>query len=256
MNTRRQFSSSARRSAHRRGPASCTLDGTPATAQPAGVDTGCAADLRHGRWRRPGRDAGHLRRRKAHASDHDAGRAGRLPAHGAHRSRNTSSDERGRERSRSRTPTSPAALWNPMLPEFLGPAHDTPVRSSGDAHAAAGLGRRHRSGRVAPVTQLARWIFNRGRSLELNHAHLSRSLLERLAAKIRSVITVTKDHAIARARQADGEIAAGQHRGPLHGVPYGREGSARHEGHPHDARSRAPFRNRASSRQTPSPCGG
>src|SRR4029079_8917837 len=32
---------------------------------------------------------------------------------------------------------------------------------------------------------------------------------------------LTKDHAIARAKQADAEIAAGRYRGPLHGIPYG-----------------------------------
>ena len=29
------------------------------------------------------------------------------------------------------------------------------------------------------------------------------------------------DRAITRAKQADGEIAAGKYRGPLHGIPYG-----------------------------------
>ena len=40
-------------------------------------------------------------------------------------------------------------------------------------------------------------------------------------AKIRSIITLTKDHALARAKAADAEIAAGKYRGPLHGIPYG-----------------------------------
>src|SRR5205823_7108975 len=40
-------------------------------------------------------------------------------------------------------------------------------------------------------------------------------------SKIRSIITLTKDHALARAKQADAEIAAGKYRGPLHGIPYG-----------------------------------
>ena len=35
------------------------------------------------------------------------------------------------------------------------------------------------------------------------------------------MITVPKEHAIARAKQADAEIAAGKYRGPLHGIPYG-----------------------------------
>jgi Asp-tRNA(Asn)/Glu-tRNA(Gln) amidotransferase A subunit family amidase len=47
------------------------------------------------------------------------------------------------------------------------------------------------------------------------------------------VITLTEEHALARARQADKEIAAGKYRGPLHGIPLRREGPARHERHPH-----------------------
>jgi Asp-tRNA(Asn)/Glu-tRNA(Gln) amidotransferase A subunit family amidase len=35
------------------------------------------------------------------------------------------------------------------------------------------------------------------------------------------VITLTEEHALAQARQADREIAAGKYRGPLHGIPYG-----------------------------------
>src|SRR5947199_10582183 len=53
----------------------------------------------------------------------------------------------------------------------------------------------------------------------LTNIYLSR--IERLDGKIRAIITVTKEHALARARAADAEIAAGKYRGPLHGIPYG-----------------------------------
>src|SRR5439155_14013626 len=39
--------------------------------------------------------------------------------------------------------------------------------------------------------------------------------------KLRSVITLTRDAALAQARAADAEIAAGKYRGPLHGIPFG-----------------------------------
>jgi Asp-tRNA(Asn)/Glu-tRNA(Gln) amidotransferase A subunit family amidase len=72
----------------------------------------------------------------------------------------------------------------------------------------------------APVTELSRWIESRQLTSErLTTIYLSR--IDRLDGRIRSVITVTKDHALARAKQADAEIASGKYRGPLHGVPYG-----------------------------------
>src|SRR5204863_5915221 len=39
--------------------------------------------------------------------------------------------------------------------------------------------------------------------------------------RLRSVIALTRDRALERARQADREIAAGKYRGALHGIPYG-----------------------------------
>ena len=112
----------------------------------------------------------------------------------------------------------PATLWNPMLPGIAaGPARDRfarskaeprPIPSSDDAIA------------FAPVTELSRWIESRQLTSErLTNIYLSR--IERLDPKIRSVITVTKNHALARAKAADGEIAAGKYRGALHGIPYG-----------------------------------
>jgi Asp-tRNA(Asn)/Glu-tRNA(Gln) amidotransferase A subunit family amidase len=113
---------------------------------------------------------------------------------------------------------SPGTLWNPMLPGLaVSPARDrfvrskaygVPLPSSDDAIA------------FAPVTQLSRWIESRQLTSErLTKIYLSR--IERLDGKIRSVITRTTDHALARAKTADAEIAAGKYRGPLHGIPYG-----------------------------------
>jgi Asp-tRNA(Asn)/Glu-tRNA(Gln) amidotransferase A subunit family amidase len=45
--------------------------------------------------------------------------------------------------------------------------------------------------------------------------------LERFDPKLRCVVTLTRDLALAQARQADLEIAAGKYRGPLHGIPWG-----------------------------------
>jgi len=112
----------------------------------------------------------------------------------------------------------PATLWNPMLPGITaGPARDRFVRSKAGA---APLPTNDDAIAFAPVTQLSRWIEARAiSSARLTSIYLDR--IARLDGKIRSVITLTKDHALRRARAADAEIAAGKYRGPLHGIPYG-----------------------------------
>src|SRR5256885_13812076 len=113
---------------------------------------------------------------------------------------------------------SPATLWNPMLPGIAAaPSRDRFVRSNADG---APLPSADDAIAFAPVTQLSRWIESRQLTSErLTNIYLSR--IERLDGKIRSIITVPKDHALARSRTADAEIAAGKYRGPLHGIPYG-----------------------------------
>jgi Asp-tRNA(Asn)/Glu-tRNA(Gln) amidotransferase A subunit family amidase len=112
----------------------------------------------------------------------------------------------------------PAALWNPLLPGIAAPAlRDRFVRSKPDG---APLPTSDDAIAFAPVTQLARWIESRQLTSErLTSIYLAR--IERLDGRVRSVITPTADHARARARAADAEIAAGKYRGPLHGIPYG-----------------------------------
>src|SRR5438445_452131 len=113
---------------------------------------------------------------------------------------------------------SPATLWNPMIPGITAsPSRDQFVRSKPDA---APLPSADDAIAFAPVTQLSHWIQSRQLTSErLTNIYLSR--IERLDSKIRAIITVTKDHALARAKQADAEIAADKYRGPLHGIPYG-----------------------------------
>src|SRR5581483_196394 len=72
----------------------------------------------------------------------------------------------------------------------------------------------------APVTSLSRWIERR----QLTSERLTNIYLQRIVqfdAKLHCIITLTKHRALARAKQADAEIAAGKYRGPLHGIPYG-----------------------------------
>ena len=112
----------------------------------------------------------------------------------------------------------PASIWNPMLPGIrVSPARDRFVRSPRDS---APLPTSDAAIAFAPVTQLSRWIESRQLTSErLTTIYLSR--IERFDRRLRAVITVTPERALARARAADAEIAAGRYRGPLHGVPYG-----------------------------------
>ena len=72
----------------------------------------------------------------------------------------------------------------------------------------------------APLSRLSRWIETRQITCErLTQLYLDR--LQRFDPKLRCVITLTRDLALAQARQADREIAAGRYRGPLHGIPWG-----------------------------------
>lgn len=56
-------------------------------------------------------------------------------------------------------------------------------------------------------------------SVELTRLYLDR--LRRWGDTLRCVVTLTEELALAQARRADEEIAAGNYRGPLHGIPYG-----------------------------------
>lgn len=68
------------------------------------------------------------------------------------------------------------------------------------------------------IVELARAIRAKKRSAET----ITASCLERIAADnpvLNAFITVLGDQALAEARQVDADVAAGRHRGPLHGVP-------------------------------------
>jgi Asp-tRNA(Asn)/Glu-tRNA(Gln) amidotransferase A subunit family amidase len=70
------------------------------------------------------------------------------------------------------------------------------------------------------VLQLAALIKNKKiTSVELTQFFLDR--IKKWGDTLQCVISVTEDIAMQQARAADAEIAAGNYRGPLHGIPYG-----------------------------------
>ena len=108
--------------------------------------------------------------------------------------------------------------WNPALSGVsTGPSHDAFVRSASEA---ISLPADDRDIAFAPVSRLSRWIEQKTLTSErLTNIYLKR--IQQFDPKLRCIITLTKDAALAQARRADSEIAAGQYRGPLHGIPYG-----------------------------------
>src|SRR5258706_5462565 len=112
----------------------------------------------------------------------------------------------------------PASRWDPMLPGFKsGPERDRFVRSNTDP---GPLPARDEDIAFASLTQLSRWIEQRKLSSDrLIRIYLKR--LEQFDPKLHCVITLTRELALAQAKRADEEIAAGHYRGPLHGIPWG-----------------------------------
>jgi Asp-tRNA(Asn)/Glu-tRNA(Gln) amidotransferase A subunit family amidase len=105
-----------------------------------------------------------------------------------------------------------------VLPgQKAGPAHDRFIRSRVDP---GPLPAKDEDIAFAPLVQLSRWVEQRKLSSErLTRIYLQR--MEKFNPELRCVITLTPELALAQAKRADEEIAAGKYRGPLHGIPWG-----------------------------------
>jgi Asp-tRNA(Asn)/Glu-tRNA(Gln) amidotransferase A subunit family amidase len=112
----------------------------------------------------------------------------------------------------------PGTVWNPVLPgQPSGPTRDHFVRSTTDP---GPLPAKDDDIAFANVWQLSHWIQQKKLTpTRLTNIYLAR--IQQSDPKLRCIITLTRDHALAQAKQADAEIAAGKYRGPLHGIPYG-----------------------------------
>ena len=134
----------------------------------------------------------------------------------------------------------PATIWNPTLPgDKTRPERDRFIRTSANP---GPLPATDQDIAFAPVTRLSRWIERRQLTSErLTQIYLDR--LERFNPKLRCVITLMRDSALARAKRADQEIAAGKYRGPLHGIPWGAKDLLDTAGTP-TTYGAEPFRNR------------
>jgi Asp-tRNA(Asn)/Glu-tRNA(Gln) amidotransferase A subunit family amidase len=134
----------------------------------------------------------------------------------------------------------PWSRWDPVLPsQKAGPGRERFIRSKTDAGA---LPANDEDIAFATLTRLSRWVEGRKLTSErLTNLYLKR--LERFNPRLRCVITLTRELALAQAKKADEEIAAGKYRGPLHGIPWGTKDLLDTAGIP-TTYGAEPFRNR------------
>src|SRR3954451_1414790 len=112
----------------------------------------------------------------------------------------------------------PYSRWDPVLPgQKHAQLRDEFVRTKSDP---GPLPAKDEDIAFAPVTHLSRWIERKQITSErLTQLYLKR--LQEFDPKLRCVITLTPELALAQAKKADQEIASGKYRGPLHGIPWG-----------------------------------
>jgi Asp-tRNA(Asn)/Glu-tRNA(Gln) amidotransferase A subunit family amidase len=123
----------------------------------------------------------------------------------------------------------PAVQFDPLLPGQTMPMDRRPATWS----EAGQVTRPANLGDVAfwPVRRLAELVRTRQvTSVELTSMYLDR--LKRHGPTLECVITLTEERAMASARRADGEIAANNYRGPLHGLPWGAKDLLATRGYP------------------------
>ncbi len=111
----------------------------------------------------------------------------------------------------------PALLFDPMLP---GRAYPSETRAFRMTHEAVERPSDIEEVAFWPVTKLSALIRSRqATAVELTEMYLAR--LKKYGPTLEAVVTLTEDLAMTQARRADGEIADGHYRGPLHGIPWG-----------------------------------
>src|SRR5690349_15373324 len=113
----------------------------------------------------------------------------------------------------------PSLLFDPVLPGMKLNRAKRPMRLSAPAVAA-----RAPKNLEDVAFWSARELAELVRTKKVSATALTEMYLERLKRydpKLKFVITLTEDRALAQAKKADAEIAAGKYRGPLHGLPWG-----------------------------------
>jgi Asp-tRNA(Asn)/Glu-tRNA(Gln) amidotransferase A subunit family amidase len=113
----------------------------------------------------------------------------------------------------------PMSLWqSPVLPGMKFETKQQPINWNIPANIQVPRNRNDLA--FYSILQLASLVKSRKiSSVELTQFFLDR--LKKYGDSLQAVISITEAIAMQQARQADAEIAKGQYRGPLHGIPYG-----------------------------------
>jgi len=132
----------------------------------------------------------------------------------------------------------PALLFDPVTPGTKYGTEKRPVRMSTPNlseefanFGRAGLRPNYEALAFATVRELAELV----RTKKVSSQALTEMYLQRLKKydpTLKFVVTLTEERALAQARKADVEIAAGKYRGPLHGLPWGAKDLLAAKGYP------------------------
>src|SRR5713101_4456294 len=115
----------------------------------------------------------------------------------------------------------PALIFDPVLPGMKFETERKPMRISIPAKPAPPSAPKNLEDLAfASARELAELVRTKKvSSLALTEMYLGR--LKKYDPVLKFVVTLTEERALAQAKEADAEIAAGKYRGPLHGLPWG-----------------------------------
>src|SRR2546423_10994852 len=115
----------------------------------------------------------------------------------------------------------PDVMFDPVLPGMRFETERKPIRMSKAANAATASAPKNLEDLAfASARELGELVrAKKVSSLALTEMYLGR--LRKYDPELKFAVTLTEERALAQAKQADAEIAAGKYRGPLHGLPWG-----------------------------------
>ncbi len=115
----------------------------------------------------------------------------------------------------------PALIFDPVLPGMRFETERKPIRMSKATNAATASAPKNLEDLAfASARELGELVREKKvSSLALTEMYLGR--LRKYDPALKFAVTLTEERALAQAKQADAEIAAGKYRGPLHGLPWG-----------------------------------